>query len=506
MDALLNNEQILAALLAQHGITHVVFSVGAEKSPLKAAIKSCGQYQIFDAVDERNASYFALGLAMELQKPVAVVCSSEMAATNFLPAAAEAYYQNFPLLMISERTAGQKSGAEIADAMRTLTKTTVSLSLICNAAIERNAIVKTNEALRALTLYGKAPVFLSYQADSAKTAATAVPAIHCVCSHQEPLVWKQKAEALLNASGCALILEAGVSASNVLLSAFASTFNCTILESATSSIKYADSVSLETALKDDAFVCPEYVITLSARCTNRASALLDRHPSASAKHWHVDLSGSYYDVFGKLDMVFAAYADEFLSAMLENAPQKAADGHCPQPAVSAAEQRQSSASHMVNCFAKCAENALVQNSCEEVDLSEIQWSNTVELHSTVDSGNTIGCLPMFLGMARVSDKPCYLLIDDVAFYNDVNALVLRDIATFVRIMVLNTGKADAVAYQTGLAADSANRLQSWACGVGFNYIGASDKTRAENNLAAFMSPTSDAPILMEVALPAGGTK
>ena len=32
------------------------------------------KYKIVDTIDERNASYYALGLALELKEPVAVVC------------------------------------------------------------------------------------------------------------------------------------------------------------------------------------------------------------------------------------------------------------------------------------------------------------------------------------------------------------------------------------------------------------------------------------------------
>jgi 2-succinyl-5-enolpyruvyl-6-hydroxy-3-cyclohexene-1-carboxylate synthase len=52
-------------------------------------------------VDERSAAYFALGIAQKTQKPVALICTSGTAVLNYMPAVAEAYYQQIPLLVIT---------------------------------------------------------------------------------------------------------------------------------------------------------------------------------------------------------------------------------------------------------------------------------------------------------------------------------------------------------------------------------------------------------------------
>lgn len=161
---------------------------------------------------------------------------------------------------------------------------------------------------------------------------------------------------------------------------------------------------------------------------------------------------------------------------------------------------------LVNCFAERVEHAVVQDSCEEIPLTNICWNKTVEFHSTVENGNTIGCLSMFLGMARLSEKPCYLIIDDVAFYNDMNALMLRDIGTHVKIILLNTGRAEAAAYQAGIAVNRSDRFREWANSLGFDYMSASDSASAEECLTAFMSFNSDLPVLLEVVLSVGGVE
>lgn len=52
-------------------------------------------------MDERCAAFFALGMAQQLQKPVALVCTSGSALLNYYPAIAEAFYSDIPLVIIS---------------------------------------------------------------------------------------------------------------------------------------------------------------------------------------------------------------------------------------------------------------------------------------------------------------------------------------------------------------------------------------------------------------------
>lgn len=51
--------------------------------------------------DERSAGYVALGIAISTQQPVALVCTSGTAAINFYPAIAEAFYVQAPLVVFT---------------------------------------------------------------------------------------------------------------------------------------------------------------------------------------------------------------------------------------------------------------------------------------------------------------------------------------------------------------------------------------------------------------------
>lgn len=51
--------------------------------------------------DERSAGFIALGMARQLRRPVALVCTSGTAAYNFAPAVAEAYFSEVPLVVFT---------------------------------------------------------------------------------------------------------------------------------------------------------------------------------------------------------------------------------------------------------------------------------------------------------------------------------------------------------------------------------------------------------------------
>lgn len=91
----------LAEICLKKGIRKVVISPGSRSAPIIQAFLKCYPGNCHSIVDERSAGYFALGLALSYQQPVALICTSGTAALNYAPALAEAYYQKIPLLAIT---------------------------------------------------------------------------------------------------------------------------------------------------------------------------------------------------------------------------------------------------------------------------------------------------------------------------------------------------------------------------------------------------------------------
>jgi 2-succinyl-5-enolpyruvyl-6-hydroxy-3-cyclohexene-1-carboxylate synthase len=96
-----NHVKILAEICSQFGIEHVVICPGSRSAPLVFAFNRNKNIKTYSVIDERSAGYVALGMAQQLQKPVALICTSGTAALNFYPAIAEAFYQKIPLIVLT---------------------------------------------------------------------------------------------------------------------------------------------------------------------------------------------------------------------------------------------------------------------------------------------------------------------------------------------------------------------------------------------------------------------
>jgi 2-succinyl-5-enolpyruvyl-6-hydroxy-3-cyclohexene-1-carboxylate synthase len=90
--------------LARCGLREVVVAPGSRSTPLAMAfydLERAGRVRLHVRVDERSASFTALGLAKASRRPVAVLCTSGTAAANFHPAVIEAGESGVPLLVLT---------------------------------------------------------------------------------------------------------------------------------------------------------------------------------------------------------------------------------------------------------------------------------------------------------------------------------------------------------------------------------------------------------------------
>ncbi len=87
--------------LVRCGVRHAVISPGSRSTPLTMAFAAHPDIVDHSVIDERSAGFFALGLTMSLNGPVALVCTSGTAVSNYFPAVCEAFHSAAPLLVLS---------------------------------------------------------------------------------------------------------------------------------------------------------------------------------------------------------------------------------------------------------------------------------------------------------------------------------------------------------------------------------------------------------------------
>jgi 2-succinyl-5-enolpyruvyl-6-hydroxy-3-cyclohexene-1-carboxylate synthase len=87
--------------LARAGLRDVCFAPGSRSTPLAVMIARHPDIQLWTHLDERSASFFALGMAKASRRPVGLVCSSGTAVANFYPAVVESRYSRVPLVVMT---------------------------------------------------------------------------------------------------------------------------------------------------------------------------------------------------------------------------------------------------------------------------------------------------------------------------------------------------------------------------------------------------------------------
>ncbi len=92
---------ILAETLQRLGLTTAVICPGSRSAPLTIAFAQNNQIETIPILDERSASFFALGIAKKSHLPTALICTSGTAAANFYPAIIEARESRIPLLIFT---------------------------------------------------------------------------------------------------------------------------------------------------------------------------------------------------------------------------------------------------------------------------------------------------------------------------------------------------------------------------------------------------------------------
>lgn len=161
------NVNILTSLMVAHGVRTVVVCPGSRNAPLAHNFASCPEMYCVAATDERSAGFYALGLALASERPVAVCVTSGSALLNLAPAVAEAYYREVPLLVISAdrplAMINQLQGQTLPQvgALGMMVKATMQLPEPHNEVERWHCNRLVNEAMIKMQLHGGGPVHIN---------------------------------------------------------------------------------------------------------------------------------------------------------------------------------------------------------------------------------------------------------------------------------------------------------------------------------------------------------
>ena len=153
-------------------------------------------------------------------------------------------------------------------------------------------------------------------------------------------------------------------------------------------------------------------------------------------------------------------------------------------------------------------------------LLHIANSNSIRLSAYFDVDSTVtvygnrgshgidGSMSAFVGQASVSDRPSFLVIGDLSFFYDMNALWNHYVGNNIRILVCNnSGGAIFHTYPNTenvptlddhIAAAHKTSVKDWVVSRGFKYLSAGNKAEFDDALPHLMNTSGNSPILLEV--------
>lgn len=531
----LKSYQIIIQLLKEYGISKLVLSAGSRNVPFVHSVEEDDFFDCYSVVDERSAGYFALGLAQESGEPVVISCTSSTATCNYWPPVAEAYYQNVPLVVLtSDRDPQMVRNREdqMIDQVGMYdrhVKMSVNLPIVKDDDDYLYCVRLVNEALLELDHRGRGPVHINvpmkyYSTTFPLKSLPEVKKIDRMCLGDDEAVWAGKAHELAAARRILVVCgqEPGCSPElDRALEAFSEAYGCVVAAEHMSNVhvshSFNPSVCMDTRyVSDKVFeeLMPDVVVSFGGNVMAGVKAMLCRN-AGHFQHWLVQEDGVICDMFRSIKNVFECKPEHFFNFMAKAAGAPAVDTSYREMVLSYAASVEYPEVPWSNIYAiKGLVDRLKPGSILHTSInSAIRVTNFYDLPEGVDYYANIGthgidgCLSSFLGQAAASpERPAYLVIGDLAFFYDMNALRIRHLGPNVKILLVNNHGGEEF-YYNGMWQNDASDLhttarhgnvaEGWVRSVGIEYFSAHDEEEYDRAIEEFCSVEGH-PALIEV--------
>lgn len=532
----LKSYQIIIRLLKEYGIKHLVLSPGARNVPFVHSVEEDNYFTCYSVVDERSAGYFALGLAQELGEAVVISCTSSTAACNYWPPVAEAFYQNVPIVVLTSDRDPQMLGHredQMIDQVGMYdrhVKKSVNLPIVKDEDDFLCCSRLVNEALLELSHRGTGPVHINVPMKYYSTSFTLrelpkVRKIDRICLSDKDEVWAKKVTDLCRAKRILVVCGQKSRASRhleELLVQFSEAYGCAVAIEHMSNIHiegaFNSSVCMDTHYASDKKfeeLVPDIVISFGGNVMSGIKAMLRKY-AGRFEHWLIQEDGEICDLFKSIKNVFECSPEYFFEFVVKGAVTSRQDRvEYREALLSYAASVEIPEFPWSNVYAirslakRIASDSIVHMSIN----SAIRVTNFFELapgvscYANIGTYGIDGCLSSFLGQSVASpERNCYLIIGDLSFFYDMNALRIRHYGSNVRIMLLNNHGGEEF-YYNGMWQNEASDLhttarhadtaRAWVESRGFKYLAASNDGEFESKIDEFAAD-SDTPIFFEV--------
>jgi 2-succinyl-5-enolpyruvyl-6-hydroxy-3-cyclohexene-1-carboxylate synthase len=527
--------QSIIEILRAKGITNIIISPGSRNAPLTIGFASHPDFKCYSIADERSAAFFAVGMAQQIKKPVAVVCTSGSALLNYYPAFAEAFYSQIPFVVISADR--PQSKIDIGDGQTIRQENVFANHSLFNANLTEEASDENdfliNEAINT-AFAKKGPVHINapfeeplYETVSELTVEPKIiSSVTTDFIYDEPLL---EYASIWNTSKKKLVL-VGVNEPNVVeqkfLDKLADDPSVVVMIETTSNLhhpKFINTIdSIITPFTHEDFLAfqPEILVTFGGMIVSkRIKAFLRKYQPQH--HWHIDDLRAY-DTFGCLSKHFVVRPNVFFQSFflfteaVESQYNNYAQGIKKLRQQKSIEYLAKIPFTDLKVFEKVLP-VLPKNSQLQIsNSSSIRYAQlfdidaSIEVFSNRGTSGIDGSTSTAIGAAVGSGKPNVFIAGDIGFLYDSNALWNNYIPKNFKIILINNGGGgifrilpghnETPVFNTFFETSHCLTSEHLCKMFGLNYLTASnEKTLEESVKVLFLN--HEKPTLLEVFTP-----
>lgn len=531
------NIRLLASLFRDYGIKHIVLSPGGRDLPIVRMFEYNEQYFILHRVtDERSAAYYGMGIATQLRQPVACICTSGTAASNFLPAVTEAFYTGIPLILVTadRYEVFLNHGEDQTIPQKHIYSDVVKMEVSLPEATGPKGDYQTRRDIASCILEtthnGFGPVHINIPIDNVQIGAT-IPRMYWsllpfitphiqrvgINNGQKDIIrWVNS----LKKSPRILVVYGQHEPINEKqrnnIEKFASKFNCTIVTDHISNLKCKYSLMphlMLQAINQDEFnnnLTPDILITVGGkRLMNDPLTFKIRGGAHGIRHWSVTPDGKIRDFYFRLTSVIEMEQDYFFELFAELAGDIHNDElyynkwlSMTNKYISPTIQKFDSLYIQSKFLPSIPSNSILHLGVGQsfIECRKFHIDSSVEVYCNMGTNGIDGSTSTFLGQcAVVFDKLCFLLVGDLSFFYDMNSLWNKPLTKNIRILMVNNNGTGLL--RTNLQAISSvhnTSAEGWVKSTGFEYISAKNKDEYNEKLKYFLSNAPEKALFFEV--------
>ena len=525
----------LVALLKAHGVRKMVLCPGSRNAAIVHTLANIDDFTCYSITDERSAGFFAIGLSLQGGGPAAVCCTSGSALLNLHPAVAEAYYQQIPLIVISaDRPSawiGQMDGQTLPqpNVFGSLVKMSVNLPEVHTEEDEWHCNRLINEAILETTHHGKGPVHINVPISEPiyRFTTKELPEVRVITRYQGLNVYDRDYKELiekLNGYQKRMVVVGQMTLiyqfDKKFIKPLSKNFAWLTEHLSNQTIPALPIKNFDVAISGmdeerQEQMKPDLLITYGGHIVSKQLKKYLRNHKPK-EHWHITPDGKVADLFGCLTTVIEMDPFEFLEKiafMLDGKPTNYPmvwENWCkihPSPELPYS-QISVTGDLIKNLPTPCALHLANSSTVRYAQLFPL--SNEVEVCCNRGVNGIEGSLSSALGYAVASDKLNFVIIGDLSFFYDMNALWSTHFHNNLRILVLNNEGGEIFHTLPGMdksggtsrkfiTAEHHTSARGWAEERGFFYMNATDDEEWQEALKTFASPEEHLqPMLLEV--------